>query len=49
LNEGLHRILTLSAAPDGFGKTTLVSEWLSQLTNDIFQAVWLSLDEGDNE
>jgi LuxR family transcriptional regulator, maltose regulon positive regulatory protein len=29
LNEGLHRKLTLIAAAAGFGKTTLVSEWVS--------------------
>jgi len=29
LNEGLHRKLTLISAPAGFGKTMLVSEWLS--------------------
>jgi hypothetical protein len=28
LNEGLHRKLTLISAPTGFGKTTLVSEWV---------------------
>jgi LuxR family maltose regulon positive regulatory protein len=29
LNSGLHRKLTLISAPAGFGKTTLVSEWVS--------------------
>ena len=29
LNEGLHRKLTLISAPAGFGKTTLVSEWVA--------------------
>ena len=29
LNEGLHRKLTLIAAPAGFGKTTLVSDWIA--------------------
>jgi LuxR family transcriptional regulator, maltose regulon positive regulatory protein len=29
LNEGLHGKLTLISAPAGFGKTTLVSEWLA--------------------
>ena len=29
LNEGLHRKLTLIAAPAGFGKTTLVSAWIA--------------------
>src|SRR5438132_883008 len=31
LNAGLHRKLTLIAAPAGFGKTTLVSEWVASL------------------
>lgn len=48
LNEGLQRApgLTLISAPAGFGKTTLVSEWI---TNCKRPAVWLSLDEGDND
>ena len=29
LNEGLQRKLTLVSAPAGFGKTTLVSEWVA--------------------
>ena len=32
LNEGLHRKLTLISAPAGFGKTTLLSEWVASLT-----------------
>ncbi|MBK9715138.1 MAG: helix-turn-helix transcriptional regulator [Kouleothrix sp.] len=35
LNEGLHRKLTLIAAPAGFGKTTLVSEWLASLSSEL--------------
>jgi len=46
LNDGLHRKLTLISAPAGFGKTTLVTEWLSGV--DLPQA-WLSLDEEDND
>jgi len=46
LNEGLHRRLTLICAPAGFGKTTLLSEWLSGCQQP---AAWLSLDEGDND
>src|SRR6266498_127542 len=34
LNEGLYRKLTLISAPAGFGKTTLVSEWLAARTED---------------
>ncbi|MBV7339418.1 hypothetical protein KFU94_66630 [Chloroflexi bacterium TSY] len=46
LNEGLYRKLTLVSAPAGFGKTTLVRDWLRQLDVPV---AWLSLDEGDNE
>jgi len=46
LNEGLHRKLTLISAPAGFGKTTLVSEWLAGCERP---AAWLSLDEGDSD
>ena len=30
MNEGLHRKLTLLSAPVGYGKTTVLSEWISQ-------------------
>jgi ATP/maltotriose-dependent transcriptional regulator MalT len=46
LNEGLHRKLTLISAPAGFGKTTLVSEWVAGREQPV---AWLSLDEGDND
>src|SRR5512136_2964744 len=46
LNEGLQRKLTLLSAPAGFGKTTLVSEWVAGCG---LPAAWLSLDEGDND
>src|SRR5579871_2219117 len=46
LNAGLHHKLTLISAPAGFGKTTLVSEWLTRCERP---AAWLSLDEGDND
>src|SRR5512141_2222449 len=47
LNEGLSsgRKLTVISAPAGFGKTTLVSEWVAGCERP---AAWLSLDEGDN-
>jgi ATP/maltotriose-dependent transcriptional regulator MalT len=46
LNEGMHCKLTLISAPAGFGKTTLVSEWVAACER---QAAWLSLDEGDSD
>src|SRR5207237_1106683 len=46
LNEGVHRKLTLISAPAGFGKTTLVSEWVEGIERP---TAWLSLDEGDND
>ena len=46
LNEGLQRKLTLISAPAGFGKTTLVSEWVAGCERP---AAWLSLNEGDND
>jgi len=48
LNEGLSasRKLTLISAPAGFGKTTLVSEWVAGCGRPV---AWLSLDEGDND
>lgn len=46
LNEGLNRKLTLVSASAGFGKTTLVSEWVASCDRPV---AWLSLDEGDIE
>jgi LuxR family maltose regulon positive regulatory protein len=48
LNEGLSsgRKLTLISASAGFGKTTLVSEWIANRERPV---AWLSLDEGDND
>lgn len=46
LDQVLHHPLALVSAPAGFGKTTLISQWLDgcQLPN-----AWLQLDEGDHE
>jgi LuxR family maltose regulon positive regulatory protein len=46
LNEGLNRKLTLVCAPAGYGKTTLISQWLVDGSRPI---AWLSLDENDND
>ncbi len=50
-----NRKLTLVAAPAGYGKTTLISEWIEEIgprdaSPPLRDAVaWLSLDEGDND
>lgn len=61
LNAGLRAAckLTLISAPAGFGKTTLLSEWISNLKScglaqdrsqiPVFKLCWLALDEGDND
>ena len=46
LESGLATKLTLITAQAGFGKTTLLSEWISQCGKPV---CWLSLDEGDND
>jgi LuxR family maltose regulon positive regulatory protein len=46
LNQGVTRKLILICAPAGFGKTTLLSDWVGK--SDL-PAAWLSLDKGDNE
>jgi len=46
LNEGMTRKLTLISAPAGFGKTTLLSEWVG---GSEWPVAWVSLDEGDND
>ena len=48
MNEGLsaRRKLTLISASAGFGKTTLVTEWIASCNQKV---AWLSLDEGDGD
>jgi LuxR family maltose regulon positive regulatory protein len=41
--------LTLISAPAGFGKTTLLAEWLAQSSKSATVVAWLSLDEADDE
>jgi LuxR family transcriptional regulator, maltose regulon positive regulatory protein len=45
LKAGLSGVLTLIAAPAGFGKTTLLSDWLPTAGRPV---AWLALDAGDN-
>jgi LuxR family maltose regulon positive regulatory protein len=46
LSAGLQRKVTLCSAPTGFGKTSLVSEWIRVSG---VPAAWLSLDANDND
>ncbi len=51
LNAGLDITpgVTLIAAPAGFGKTTLVVEWIEQINGQLPNIAWFSLDEADND
>ena len=46
LDEGARTKLTLVVAPAGFGKSTLLGEWVLQTDLPVG---WLALDEGDND
>lgn len=48
LARGRSAKLVLVAAPAGFGKTTVLAEWLSPLDDD-HHIAWLSLDARDDE
>src|SRR5215211_8393260 len=48
LDAGIDRKLTLIGAPVGYGKTTLLTQWLrSQEPN--LPLAWVSLDQQDND
>jgi LuxR family maltose regulon positive regulatory protein len=52
LDAGQAAELALVVAPAGFGKTTLVSDWIAHLRHadaPLCDAAWLSLDEADND
>jgi LuxR family maltose regulon positive regulatory protein len=46
LDEVEKKSLTIISAPAGFGKTTLLAEWIAQTALPV---AWLSLDNGDND
>jgi len=46
LTQGVMGPLTLVSAPAGFGKTTLLAQWLAESDMPV---AWLSLEAGDNE
>jgi LuxR family maltose regulon positive regulatory protein len=51
LDTGLEGKLTLLSAPAGFGKTTVVSQWVADQSQRQTHppVAWLSLDPGDND
>jgi len=46
LGEAEQKVLTIISAPAGFGKTTLLAEWIAKTALPV---AWLSLDNGDND
>ena len=49
LDLGSSAKLTLVSAPAGFGKTTLLAEWLATRSTKGRAVAWLSLDQSDND
>ena len=49
VERGTHSKLTLVSAPAGFGKSTLLAEWLGVAQAGGSRTAWLSLDPGDNQ
>lgn len=49
LDRGTQSKLTLVSAPAGFGKTTLLAEWLASVDGRVRSVAWLSLDRGDSQ
>ena len=49
LSRGAESTLTLVSAPAGFGKTTLLTEWLATAAAAGRAVAWLSLDQRDND
>jgi len=48
MDRGIERKLTLVSAPAGFGKTTLLAEWVAAASASERPVAWVSLDQGDN-
>ena len=49
LGQGTERKLTLVSAPPGFGKTTLLAEWLAASPANERHTAWVSLEHSDND
>ena len=48
LEGGLASRLVLVSAPAGFGKTSLLTQWLAAVADHGHTAAWLALDQSDN-
>lgn len=49
LQEQTHARVVLLLAPAGYGKTTLMAQWLQRLQAEGRHTAWLALDENDND
>jgi len=49
LDQGTERKLTLVSAPPGFGKSTLLAEWVAASQAKKRTPAWVSLDASDND
>lgn len=51
LGRALERKITLLVAPTGFGKTSVISQWIRarQRSELLLPVAWVSLDSGDND
>jgi LuxR family transcriptional regulator, maltose regulon positive regulatory protein len=49
LEAGVSGPVTVIAAPAGFGKTTVLADWLSQPAATSRHVAWLALDAGDSD
>ncbi|MCB2180318.1 LuxR C-terminal-related transcriptional regulator [bacterium] len=46
--KGMHQRMTLIVAPAGYGKTTLLGEWLATISGTNWKVAWISLDSHDD-
>src|SRR5919107_5334221 len=49
LDRGTEAALTLVSAPAGFGKTSVLTDWLTSVAAGKRSVAWLSLDQRDND
>jgi LuxR family transcriptional regulator, maltose regulon positive regulatory protein len=49
IDQGVQQKLTLISAPAGFGKSTLLSTWISTSSTEGRLVAWLSVDARDND